>query len=296
MDDPTLKKSQVSLEFILGFIAILLLFVGSFNIWLEVNDKFITENKDYQSQRLVSGQGNFSGSQPPGVDVESPQVDDETMQKIINIMLCGCCCISDCGTQQEVTFCIDDGTKQRAKDLYIEQYQLKIKVDTYTDVDKATIDALASLRAAYDLIPWCSQCCQCNISCGHGACNKLCDDGDGGDYCCGWDPPDPDWRYCEGSLSNQCVSCPVAGGWPFYWGWACPGDDSDSGPTGTCIDIRKTSDHNHHTWRQQITDGIDETTIQYNENKLLLDQAIADKIVVDAEVEAIKTELVCCGV
>lgn len=287
MDDPKLKKSQVSLEFILGFIAILLLFVGSFNIWLGVNNSFVTENKDYQSQRLASGQGNITIPSLPGVPGTIPNVDDETMQKIIKILTCGCCCISSCGTPQEEQLCISDATKQRAVDLYTQQYKLKIQIDTYTEVAKGLTQSLASLRAGYNAIPWCSDCCECQIACG-GVCTQYCQGSDDS-YCCAWSP-NYIWQSCGGSLSNQCVSCPV------WSGWWCPGDDSDSGPSGTCVGIRKHAGEQHTIWRQQIQDGIDTTQTKFDENQALLDKAIADKIIVDNQIQAIQPDLVCCGV
>ena len=56
MDNRRLRRAQVILEFTLAFIVVLLLFVGGFKIWSNLNSAFIEETTKYQGQRTDAGQ------------------------------------------------------------------------------------------------------------------------------------------------------------------------------------------------------------------------------------------------
>jgi hypothetical protein len=189
MDNPTLKRSQVSLEFALAFIVILLLFIGGFKLWEGlINQGFIKDTTKYQAERLAAGslEGDIPIPQDTPTEVEKPHIpktDDPRLNKIIELQLCTC---------------IDEKLKKQAIDLYTKEYELDTKIQQYKDAIANLEEAKASMQDAYNLIPWCRCCCLCTIRC-RGYIYETC---------------------CRGSLGNQCVSCPSRR-------WPC--DDSYDG-------------------------------------------------------------------
>lgn len=302
MDNPALKKAQgqVSIEFILGFIAILLLFIGGFNIWLGLNNTFVTETKNYQSERLASGQGNIT---IPGGDVINAtpiELDDATLNKILKIQACDC---------------IDDALKNEAVNLYTQQYILHVKVDTYTDVINSLNDSIAGMKNAYNQIPWCKKCCLCTSHCICGwecpvtpSTTGSCKGGytcssDGGCSC----PEDcvPAYCDCQNScfgpaytndegLYDYCHSCPTW--WWGSWGWGWSSCSLESWSDCSCTGITVNTGHDHTTQRQQIKDSIDSTTEERDNNQDLLDDYTVQKSETDSQIAEIEPQLSCCGI
>jgi hypothetical protein len=265
MDNPTLKRSQVSLEFALAFIVILLLFIGGFKLWQDLNQRFIKDTTDYQAQRLASGslEGDITIPQDPPSEVEKPglpETDDPMLKKIIKIRLCTC---------------IDEKLKKQAIDLYTKEYELDTKIQDYKDAIANLEEAKASMQDAYNQIPWCQCCCLCTIECYYCIYNPKTGSRD-----CGYS-----YTYetcCQGSLANQCASCPSRR-------WSCR-----RGYYARCISIRKNPNHEHTQYRQQIQDSIDNTQEEIDKNQTTLDGYIAEKQSVDSQLEAIAPEIACC--
>ncbi len=268
-----LRKSQVTVEFVLIFAIILLLFIGGFNVWLKLNSGFVTETRDYQSQRLASGQGDFPEDQDEVVEPEIPELDEPTMNLILKIQGCDC---------------IDGALKEEAVNLYTSQYELGAQVDAYTDTVEALQDSIDAMKDAYNQIPWCSNCCLCRDRCQTG----ITCDGEGNCY--------PVYGECQRSclgkadysdgLINYCASCPASG---FTLFGGCGGEGwTDC----SCIGIRANLGDEHTRQRQEIKSGINDTQAELDKNQALLDDYTAQKAEVDSQIAEIEPQLSCCGV
>ncbi len=287
MDNPAIKKAQVSIEFILGFVAVLLLFIGGFNIWLGLNNTFVTETTDYQADRLESGQGNVTIPQVGPGNATMPSVNDTNLDMILDIQVCDC---------------INDTIKDEAIDLYTQQYALQTQVDAYSDVVDSLEQAIVDMKAAYNEIPWCSQCCICTTQCicgyrceGGGLCDEFCSNCvpvycDCNNTCLG--PAGVDEEYAD--LVDYCNSCP---GWYWgspYWGWTSCRLMQDWWSCW-CNDIKINPACEHTQYRSDVKQSIRTTERELEKDQDILDGYEAEKEDVDEQIEALQPALACCN-
>lgn len=150
MDNPKLKNNaQVTLEFALAFIIVVVLMLSGFQIWLNLNQYFVEDSKTHQTWRKEKSSwgANYStvSGQPPAdvsVEVDQAYKDLESIQK--------------CGLVEETSGCaISEETRQYAVSLYSRKIESTQKVEAQREVVSALEDVVDTLGTAYETSPGC---------------------------------------------------------------------------------------------------------------------------------------------
>ena len=261
MGNQALRRSQTIVELVIAFVIASLLFAGGFRLWSGLEKSLISDTTDYQDKRVEAGSGDID---IPGQDIfpaEFTDVDDVNIAMIVDIQQCEC---------------LDDRTKESAENLYAEQYEAELEMESYDEAVKELEDSMVTLQEAWNMVPWCSQCCLCKLYCYSSP----------GDYSTRYDY----WVVCRGSAQAPCRSCRQCTWLPGGCGnLVCPENNSSA----SCRAIKKNMTDEHSVYRQQIEDEIDNLQNELWEAEDNYNRAKANKRRTDSRID--KLDLSCCG-
>ena len=193
MDYKKIKHAQVVLEFVFAFIIILLLFIGGFSVWSELNNDFVADTTNYQAERVAAGQGDKIVLSRYTFRGRIPRSSNTAMNYAANVLACEC-----------IT---DEDVKNEFANLYLRQIELDTEIKSYKKTVAGLEKSIKAMWAAWGQIPWCSNCCECKIECGK---NCVKQDFDGN--CIQWNYT-YNWVGCRGTKSNPCTLCCKSTGW-----------------------------------------------------------------------------------
>ncbi|PIQ88945.1 MAG: hypothetical protein COV72_05740 [Candidatus Omnitrophica bacterium CG11_big_fil_rev_8_21_14_0_20_42_13] len=270
MDYKKIKHAQVVLEFVFAFIIILLLFIGGFSVWSELNNDFVADTTNYQAERIAAGQGDPVVLSKYAFKARITTAQSKTMKTVANILQCDC--ISD------------EDLKNQFVDLYMRQIELEETIDSYEEAIASIEKSIDTLWAAWKQVPWCPNCCECKIECG-----KKCVKNDFDGNCIQWTYT-YNWVGCRGTKSNPCTLCCKSTGWWTSCNLYCSGDDVKK----QCLDIRPNPSDEHTQQRLDIEAAIAQLQAELDANQAELDAMVSEKKDVDNQIKAFKALFSCC--